>query len=416
MFDHLNRPLIFSLVMSFPDQMSARIMDRIRPEKLPRQRVQKLWRNVRWSQMFPDESLTMDPKDITPAFALRKVSLLFETKKYSECASVIRRLENLTLSSILKEIPVEALHDSVPHSLCVIEALYVKLYESGRTFPTAEIQSDELIKLLVVMFSRQFQNNAEKNCNVYYPSCRNILRVILSFEPNIKHQLKQRKQALDKCINRLGQHGLVDGSDGKFMNLHDALKLEFEKVINQYRIALQKLDTFSLSTKHPTSSSVTSGKAPTEASHQRLMQVTRNDVQERIIKNTTIFNVVEPSLSNQYLRRLINILEKRIEYDKIVLFYDTELKKLCNGTIEKDDSLMAKTLTHFSHGYTVILQLLREVWEDEEGFTTAGGNDEDFGVTDDELLNPMTRFKAISRLNGIIMSPDNIGKCRHVYF
>ena len=70
----------------------------------------------------------------------------------------------------------------------------------------------------------------------------------------------------------MGRHGLVDSSGGKLMTLHDALRVEMEKGVIQYKCALQALD---LAGKHVTS--VTSGPAPFHGSHQRQMQV-RNKI------------------------------------------------------------------------------------------------------------------------------------------
>ncbi len=61
------------------------------------------------------------------------------------------------------------------------------------------------------------------------------------------------------------------------------------------------------------------------------MNVTRYclqlDVQERLIKNKTLYNVVEPALSNKYLAGLVATLDRRIQLDKQVLFHFTELRK-----------------------------------------------------------------------------------------
>lgn len=386
-------------------------MERIRPEKVPRQRVQKLWRNVRWANAFPDESLNMESVDqITPNFALRKIALLFETKKFDECASLIRRLNYVALENILQEVPIEVLHDSMPNSLSILEALYVKLYEtSAEQFPKEQLCVDQLLKHLVAWFAKcnSLTYKMEKNCNTYYPSCRNILRVILFIEPHIKQQLRQKMKALTKCLRHLGQHGLVDSSDGHLMNLHDALKLEFDKVISQYKTALQKLDELSLSTKNPTSSTVTSGKAPSEASHQRLMQLSRTDVQNRIIKNKTLYNIVEPAMTNQYLKKLLLILERRIDYDKLVLFHDTELKKYLDG--QSGSSFLSLTLRHFSQGYKMVLQLLKDVSDETEGMTT----DDEGASTDEDITSPVTneeRMKSLSRINGFVPFKGGSGK------
>lgn len=382
---------------------SGRMAERIRPEKTPRQRVQKIWRNVRWAQSFPEESLSMETTEITPNFALRKIALLFETKKYDECATLIRRMNSITLGNILTEVPLEVLYDSMPHSLSILEALYVKLYDkTDEEFPKSHIRTDLLIKRMVTCFAL-LAKSSDKNCNIYYPSCRNILRVVSLVEPGLRQQLRQKKRNLDKCLKHLGQHGLVDSSCGSLMNLHDSLKLEIEKVANQYKTALQKLDELSLSAKHPMSSSITFGKAPTLVSHQRLMQLSREEVESRLIKNRTVYNIVEPAITNQYLKKLIHILEKRIEYDKISMFHENELRKSCEYLPE--DAFMSTTLQHFSHGYAIMIRLLKEVAEEEEAPT-----EDEAPSSDEDIVSPVThmdRMKTISNFNGLFTLKTN---------
>ncbi|XP_069140413.1 uncharacterized protein [Argopecten irradians] len=373
-------------------------MERIKPEKIPRQRVQKIWRNVRWATGFPDETVHVESNDITPHVALRKVALLFETKKYEECATLIRKMNYITLGSILAEVPLEVLYDSMPYSLTILEALYVKLYDtSNDDFPKDQLCLDQLLKRMVVCFAKLSQNptKAEKYDIKYYPSCRNILRIVLSVEPQVKRQMRQKRRALDKCLKHLGQHGLVDCSNGNLMQLHDAMKLQLEQIVSNYRSALVTLDELSLVTsKHPASRSVTFGKAPSSASHQRLMQVTRTDVQSRIIKNRTVYDIMEPTLTNQCLKKLMTILEKRIEYDKLALFHDTELRKLCEGLPE--EMSMCMTLRLFAKGYGVVCQLLKEVSDEDDGIT----EDEGGQSTDDELLSPIPHMDRIKTLPG----------------
>ena len=374
-------------------------MERIRPEKTPRQRVQKLWRNVRWAETFPDESVSMENVDITPNFALRKIALLFETKRYDECATLIRRMNQVTLGNILAEVPLEVLHDSMPFSLPMLEALYVKLYDTSfENFPKEQLCVDQLLKRMVACFAKmnQPENKLDKNCNSYYPSCRNILRVALSVDPQIKQQLKQKKKAIDKCLKHLGQHGLVNCSSGHLMNLHDALKLEFEKVSMQYKSAIQKLDEFSSANKLQNNAAHETSKAPFEVSHQRLMQQTRCDIQDRIIQHKTVFNIAEPAITNQYLKKLIYILERRIEFDKLALFHENELRKICNGLSE--EAYMSVTLKHFAQGYGVVMKLLREISDEEDLFS----DEEEILSTDDELLSPLSNVEKIKTVSGHI--------------
>ena len=58
--------------------------------------------------------------------------------------------------------------------------------------------------------------------------------------------ISTRSSARSKAIEGLGQHGLVGTSDENLMNLHDALKVEFHRVVQSYKVALSKLEVNSL--------------------------------------------------------------------------------------------------------------------------------------------------------------------------
>ena len=63
-----------------------------------------------------------------------------------------------------------------------------------------------------------------------------------------------------------------------------------------------------------------------------------DEIQERLIKNKTLLNVIEPSLENPSLEVLLGILQRRIELDKECLFQFTQIKKdmkLDGGSAEK---------------------------------------------------------------------------------
>lgn len=155
------------------------------------------------------------------------------------------------------------------------------------------------------------------------------MQVILLSEPRVKKQLDAKKKGIDKAIDGLGHHGLVGTSDNKLMNLHDALKLEFGRVVQQFKSALQKLEELSLAAPGaPVSRSVSKGPAPCKASHQRQLSLRQEELQERLIKNKTLLTAVEPCLlTNQALQILLGILQQRIEYDKEAIFQFTQLRK-----------------------------------------------------------------------------------------
>lgn len=179
----------------------------------------------------------------------------------------------------------------------------------------------------------------------------------------MKKLISTRKRALEKSIKGLGQHGMVGTSDNTLMNLHEALKLEFERVIHRYKNAVQKLDELSLAPKQPITRSISHGPAPIKASHQRQLSLRQKEIQERLIKNKTLLNVIEPTLNNHSMSTLLAILQRRIEMDKDALFQFTQLRKEVKEM--SPNAVVASALMRFSQGCQQILELIKEFGDDE---------------------------------------------------
>jgi len=121
------------------------------------------------------------------------------------------------------------------------------------------------------MLVKQSRNGKEL-IGPFTSGCKDILRVILIAEPKVMKSLQQRRRALHKAVEGMGQHGLVGTTDESLLPLHDALKLDFRRVVDAYKGALQKLEDLSLSNKnHP--KNVSHGPAPIQASHQRQLSL-----------------------------------------------------------------------------------------------------------------------------------------------
>ena len=91
-------------------------------------------------------------------------------------------------------------------------------------------------------------------------------------------------------------------------------------------------------------------KAPVAQSHQRQLSLKASEIQERLIKNKSLLNVVEPTLENHSLEVLLGILQRRIELDKEVLFQFTQLKKEIKLLGGKNDPSVAPLLMRFQRG------------------------------------------------------------------
>ena len=152
-----------------------------------------------------------------------------------------------------------------------------------------------------------------------------------------------------KAIEGLGQHGLVGTSEGGLVYLHLALKQEFDKVRRLYEGALEKLENLALLNNGASKQIQTIGqKAPIAQSHQRQLSLKASEIQERLIKNKTLLNVIEPTLENTSLEVLLGILQQRIELDKECLFQFTQVKK--ESHLNKNEQSVAPILMRYQRG------------------------------------------------------------------
>ena len=275
--------------------------------------------------------------DSSPRMALQRILVLYENGEHREAAAFMRRLSFPTFKQLLPQLPADIFIDSMPHSLPILEALYAKLFLAGdaKLLGKAEsLRPEAVVWQLVKFFASQEEGpNAAGQmswefCGPFISSCKRLLSVLLTVEPRLKRLVAERRRALMKAIEGLGQHGMVGTSDEQLMNLHSALKLEFNKAQKAYEEGIQKLEVLRLIGDAKNGKGTINGKAaPIAQSHQRQLSLKANEIQERLIKNKSLLNVVEPTLENTSLEVLLGILQQRIELDKECLFQYTQIKK-----------------------------------------------------------------------------------------
>jgi len=186
---------------------------------------------------------------------------------------------------------------------------------------------------LVKFFARNENDNNWDYCGPFVASCKRLLAILLKQEPDLKLKLLIRKRNLIKCVESLGKHGLIGTANEDLVHLHRALKEEFEKVREAYSEGLKKLEELKTS-KECSSDQL---KKPIAQSHQRQLSLKVSEIRERLIKNKSVLNVVEPTIENTGLEVLLGILQQRIELDKDVLFQFTQIKNECKKS-EKNKS------------------------------------------------------------------------------
>ena len=316
--------------------------ERIRPERSNKRALHSL-SNLDYEELgarpaSQNTASAMTIADVSPRLALQRILMLYENGDHREAAAFLRRLSPPTFRQLLPQLPADLFIESMPHSLPILEALYAKMFLAGETIWKETRAANNLRPEAVVWQMVRFFASQEDGligqmrwefCGPFISSCKRLLSVLLTAEPRIRRVLSERKKALQKAIEGLGQHGMVGTSDEKLMNLHDALKLEFQKVQKSHIDAIEKLEVLSLVQGKANSKSQVAGhgKAPIAQSHQRQLSLKADEIQERLIKNKTLLNVVEPTLENTSLEVLLGILQQRIELDKECMFQFTQLRK-----------------------------------------------------------------------------------------
>ncbi|XP_059470854.1 uncharacterized protein LOC132193916 [Neocloeon triangulifer] len=402
--------------------------ERIRPERrLGRSNVQKMFgqagrganyddSNVRYYQQIDSRINSMTIADVSPRVAVKRIILLYENYQYREAANFINRLSHGTFKVILHELPVDLFVESMPNSLSILEALYAKVFLSeGLDFGMKLLRPDDVVMQMVKFFAlhdydakanitlRRVPSKLLTPSSPFVFSCKKLLKVIVLSNQKIRKVLRVRKQALDKSLEGLGQHGLVSTADQTLMNLHDALRLEFQRVLETYKEALQKLEELSLASnnkKPPTT--------PIEASHQRQLSLRQLEIQERLIKNKTLLNVVEPILGNHYLNVLLGILQRRIECDKDALFQFTQLRKESTNTFDAT-AIVAPILMRFSYGCDQVLDLMKGVAEDDDDSSDISGYHSDSEST--IMLSGNSPYTKKPGARSVASSKGSNGKC-----
>ena len=305
---------------------------------------------------LPSQNLAsaMTLPDSSPRMALQRILYLYENGEHREAANFMRRLNFAAFKSILPQLPADIFIESMPHSLPILEALYAKLFlysklasDKSLVCRSNSLRPEAVVWQLVKFFASQEEELPPAGqmrwefCGPFISSCKRLLTVLLAAEPRARRLLSERKKALMKAIEGLGQHGLVGTSEGGLVYLHVALKREFETVRKSYEDALEKLENLSLVHKNE-------ARAPIAQSHQRQLSLKAPEIQERLIKNKTLLNVIEPTLENTSLEVLLGILQQRIELDKECLFQFTQVKKESN--LNKNEQSVAPILMRYQRG------------------------------------------------------------------
>ena len=312
--------------------------------------------------------------DVSPRLALQRILALFQRGEHREAAAFLRRISVSTFRQLVGQLPSDLFVDCLPQSLPLLEALYSKLFLTGgkKLSSSISVSPETVVWQLVKFFARQEDAGLASRegrwelCGPFINTCKRLLSTLITAEPKLIRTVADRKKLLTKVIEGLGQHGMVGSADQSLINLHDGLRAEFLMVREQYQTAIDKLEHLALASKEALTNTAGGGKAPVLISHQRQLSLSVSQVQERLIKNKTLFTAVEPAVSCTSLQVrsasslmysvfcpqvLIGILQRRIELDKEVLFQFNTIKHEA-GLVDLSDKnpTIAPTLMKFQRG------------------------------------------------------------------
>jgi len=287
-------------------------------------------------------SLTL--ADMPPALVLRRVRTLCSQGDAREAAALLRRLPPATFRLVASDLPLaELAAGDLPAAVPVIEAAYARAMNSGngqgpdRTGLrlVSGLAPEELVWQIVRFFASQGADAAGATgrlelCGPWVSTCRRLLISLATAEPHLRRRVAERRRALSRAIEGLGQHGVVGTSEGEaLVGLAEALRAELAGAQKACSEAATRLDTICPPSKglgrrgqaDPTTSGA-GKRAPVAQSHQRQLSLRVEEIQERLIRNKTLLDAAcgPPSVTEkgQALEVLLGILQRRIELDKEV--------------------------------------------------------------------------------------------------
>lgn len=296
--------------------------------------------------------------DISPSVAARRVQKLIENLQFVEAANFVHKLNHTTFKLMLEELSFVRLIQFIPNSLPTVEAIYSKMFVNSRSEEPISLEKlhpqeivDSLINLFVPTTLSQWDKLPTSMRDKILDessilSAKRILKVIMLFDNRIRKQIDLKKRQVDRALRGLGHHGLVGTSNDTLIELNDAVRIELEKLGNQYKATLQKLliNTSSGNSTKPQSqvsskSSISKGPAPIESSHQRQLSLKLKDIQERLVENSHLLNVIEGTIgNNNTLQILLDNLRNRIEMDKEAITQVIQVGKLVKKIPQRGES------------------------------------------------------------------------------
>ena len=199
---------------------------------------------------------------------IERIQYCLKYHQYDRFISLMQQLSFPVLLGLLPYLPYNQLYESIPQTLLVLDIIFSRILQapSINKSPWQILQLDLLIPKLILIFANGLRPTikGEKNCNSYFPTCRNLLLSVFALDSSLPTRLNSSRDTVKNCIDQLAGHSLVECKDNSLKSLPVALQTEITADIQQKKQALQKLNDFC---------GKMSTTIPSESSHQRLLQV-----------------------------------------------------------------------------------------------------------------------------------------------
>lgn len=206
--------------------------------------------------------------------------------------------------------------------------------------PRPEVNAEPVLWTIVKLFGNPHDSGLRQRC-------AKLVHCIAVWQPELRQMCEARKAALDQAVQGLGMHGLTADHTNALNSLHVTMKNELQRHIDTYKLAGQRLLELS---------PITVNQDPAHSSHQRLLAIGYNHIQQRLIDNKTLLTILErPSLKT--LGELIENLSQRVQNDKEVLFCVGQIKRI-DSQASTESRPAAGLLMNFSRGCDAVLALM----------------------------------------------------------
>lgn len=261
-----------------------------------------------------------------------KINLRIERKDYDDLASIFEQVPGDVLVLILNKISLDGLYSDIPSSLGPLAALYTKLHKDCRDrFPNTVLSGQDVIHHLVRYFSELLKFNDDTFASARSREyIRQILKICCLNDEKLGETLSARFKNLTRLIKGFTQHTLVElvsRSATKYcMNIHEALKIEMERAMAHFKLALNNMTEVS-QTIPEHNLDIPPENDLDEKTAQQIRQLSNKLIEQRLCFNQAILEAVDKAGKDQMsVATLRSKLETRVQHDKQVIWLMVRLK------------------------------------------------------------------------------------------